>query len=518
MELATEEGENRLQDTEVKEENLTEETVPDAEEEDEESLPHSEILDIFEEGLARLVQDPLLCDLPIQVTLEEVNSQIALEYGQAMTVKVVKADGEIMPIVVVQNATVLDLKKAICRFMELKQQREGGVKHVSWRYVWRTYYLVFQGEKLEDDSTRLKDYGIRNRDEVTFMKKLRKNCSRADVTMNSPNGEATNISMELKDISLQIQQLQEKKKIMRIFQEIRNRTNFGQTEEAYAKQKQIKIIDDELRQLRERQAELQKRLKGISAVTGRDDQKEEAYARQKQMNIIGNELRQLRGRQVEQENTYVIPIAVTDGNHQNEKAYPKLNQKNIIGNELRQLRGGQVEQQNTYEIPSAVTDGNDQNENANPKLNQININESELRHLRGGQVEQQNTYEIPSDVTDRNDQNETASDPPREERNVPEKKVVFVEAPPSYPAPSVILDTSKLPPEPSRTQCPGCQQFVVTETITSVSSVTWLVCVMTALLGCVAGCCLIPFCSDKFKSITHRCPKCRTSISTLKKL
>ena len=38
-----------------------------SEEEDEEALPHSEILDIFEEGLARLVQDPLLCDLPIQV-------------------------------------------------------------------------------------------------------------------------------------------------------------------------------------------------------------------------------------------------------------------------------------------------------------------------------------------------------------------------------------------------------------------------------------------------------------------
>ncbi|XP_029914196.1 U11/U12 small nuclear ribonucleoprotein 25 kDa protein isoform X2 [Myripristis murdjan] len=102
--------------------------------EDEDALPHSEILDIFEEGLARLVQDPLLCDLPIQVTLEEVNSQIALEYGQAMTVRVLKADGEVMPIVVVQNATTLDLKKAICRFMELKQQREGGVKHISCHF------------------------------------------------------------------------------------------------------------------------------------------------------------------------------------------------------------------------------------------------------------------------------------------------------------------------------------------------------------------------------------------------
>ncbi|KAK5613585.1 U11/U12 small nuclear ribonucleoprotein [Crenichthys baileyi] len=166
-----------IHDEEVKKEKLSEEdedAAADTEEEDEDALPHSEILDIFEEGLARLVQDPLLCDLPIQVTLEEVNSQIALEYGQAMTVKVLKADGEIMPIVVVQNATVLDLKKAIRRFMELKQQREGGVKYISWRYVWRTYHLVFQGEKLEDDTMRLKDYGIRNRDEVTFMKRLRK--------------------------------------------------------------------------------------------------------------------------------------------------------------------------------------------------------------------------------------------------------------------------------------------------------------------------------------------------------
>ncbi|XP_030645769.1 U11/U12 small nuclear ribonucleoprotein 25 kDa protein [Chanos chanos] len=156
------------------EEKDLEEDVKEEEEEDEEALPHSEFLDIFEEGLARLVQDPLLCDLPIQVTLEEVNSQIALEYGQAMTVRVCKADGEIMPIVVVQHATVLDLKKAIRRYMELKQQREGGVKHISWKYVWRTFHLVFNGEKLEDDNLKLKDYGIRNRDEVTFMKKLRK--------------------------------------------------------------------------------------------------------------------------------------------------------------------------------------------------------------------------------------------------------------------------------------------------------------------------------------------------------
>ncbi|XP_051569613.1 U11/U12 small nuclear ribonucleoprotein 25 kDa protein [Myxocyprinus asiaticus] len=178
MEELKEANLNNVDETELEEktyvEDIKKEEQEEQDEEDEEALPHSEFLDIFEEGLALMVQDPLLCDLPIQVTLEEVNSQVALEYGQAMTVRVCKADGEVMPIVVVQSATVLDLKKAIRRYMELKQQREGGVKHISWKYVWRTFHLIFNAEKLEDDKRKLKDYGIRNRDEVTFLKKLRK--------------------------------------------------------------------------------------------------------------------------------------------------------------------------------------------------------------------------------------------------------------------------------------------------------------------------------------------------------
>ncbi|XP_029803309.1 U11/U12 small nuclear ribonucleoprotein 25 kDa protein [Suricata suricatta] len=147
--------------------------TPEDDEDEEETLPHSEAVDVFQEGLAMVVQDPLLCDLPIQVTLEEVNSQIALEYGQAMTVRVCKMDGEIMPVVVVQHATVLDLKKAIQRYVQLRQEREGGIQHISWSYVWRTYYLTSAGEKLTEDRKKLRDYGIRNRDEVSFIKKLR---------------------------------------------------------------------------------------------------------------------------------------------------------------------------------------------------------------------------------------------------------------------------------------------------------------------------------------------------------
>uniref|UniRef100_A0A493T9B8 SNRNP25 ubiquitin-like domain-containing protein n=1 Tax=Anas platyrhynchos platyrhynchos TaxID=8840 RepID=A0A493T9B8_ANAPP len=42
------------------------------------------------------------------------------------------------------------------------------------KYIWRTYHLTYAGEKLADDRKKLREYGIRNRDEVSFIKKLRK--------------------------------------------------------------------------------------------------------------------------------------------------------------------------------------------------------------------------------------------------------------------------------------------------------------------------------------------------------
>ncbi|KAG7455685.1 hypothetical protein JOB18_040932 [Solea senegalensis] len=96
--------------------------------------------------------------------------------------------------------------------------------------------------------------------------------------------------------------------------------------------------------------------------------------------------------------------------------------------------------------------------------------------------------------------------------------IFYIGDPPTTPAPKVILDMDNLPPCPCKTRCPECGQYITTVTRTSISSFTWQACFITALIGCVAGCCLIPFCFDTFKSITHKCPKCRTSIGTIKKL
>ena len=79
-----------------------------------------------------------------------MKSLIALEHGQAMTIKVRRADGNVYSVIVDQNATVSDFKKAIRRHVQLKQEREGGATYISWRHVWKSYWLVFQGEKMKD--------------------------------------------------------------------------------------------------------------------------------------------------------------------------------------------------------------------------------------------------------------------------------------------------------------------------------------------------------------------------------
>ncbi|XP_013417987.1 U11/U12 small nuclear ribonucleoprotein 25 kDa protein [Lingula anatina] len=175
-----EERHNAASEESVREDNETEKIDAGerrAEEEEEgesDELSHKDAMRTVREDLAILIQnDPLLSDLPPEITLEEVNSQIALEYGQALTVNVRREDGEVMPIVVVQGGTVRDLKEGVKRYVMLKQHRAEGTKCISWRYIWRTYWLYFNGQKLTEDKKPIKDYGIGNRDEVTFIKRLR---------------------------------------------------------------------------------------------------------------------------------------------------------------------------------------------------------------------------------------------------------------------------------------------------------------------------------------------------------
>lgn len=145
----------------------------EATEEVEEILSHRQAMQQFRDGLLELiVGDPLLCDLPTDLTLN-VNSFIALEYGQAMTIIVRRGDSKTYSIVVMLNATVRHLKQAIRHHVKSRLLMENATEHISWKYVWKSYWLSFDGTKLTDDNKRLKDYGLYNRAEVTFVKRLR---------------------------------------------------------------------------------------------------------------------------------------------------------------------------------------------------------------------------------------------------------------------------------------------------------------------------------------------------------
>jgi U11/U12 small nuclear ribonucleoprotein SNRNP25 len=95
--------------------------------------------------------------------------------GSALTIKVIRGDGEAVKVVVErQGATVGHLKRAIQRQVALNLLRDTGRdRSISWRYVWKTYWLSYEGDKLKDDNALLINLGIVNKASVNFVKRYR---------------------------------------------------------------------------------------------------------------------------------------------------------------------------------------------------------------------------------------------------------------------------------------------------------------------------------------------------------
>ncbi|KAF4520611.1 hypothetical protein B566_EDAN006022 [Ephemera danica] len=147
--------------------------------EEDETLSHSELMIVSSRMLNSLIQkDPLLCDLPSDITLHEVNAQVAVQTGSALTVEVARADGDLVRVVVDRSgAKVSDLRRALQRNVELREKRRTGRRRIiSWRYVWRAYCLQTpDGDKLQrrDDSKTLASLGIVNKSRLNFVKRMR---------------------------------------------------------------------------------------------------------------------------------------------------------------------------------------------------------------------------------------------------------------------------------------------------------------------------------------------------------
>ncbi|XP_057374271.1 U11/U12 small nuclear ribonucleoprotein 25 kDa protein-like [Daphnia carinata] len=144
--------------------------------EDSHKYSHQEVVDLVKKTLdSLLAKDPILNDLPPAVTLEEAQSLIALEHGQAIHIEIHRDDGTSFPVIISQNATVGQLKRSVERATELRLSRDRSSCHrrINWKYVWKTYWLYAQGIKLKDDMASLKDCAINNYDRVSFIKRLK---------------------------------------------------------------------------------------------------------------------------------------------------------------------------------------------------------------------------------------------------------------------------------------------------------------------------------------------------------
>ncbi|XP_051529657.1 lipopolysaccharide-induced tumor necrosis factor-alpha factor homolog isoform X1 [Myxocyprinus asiaticus] len=87
--------------------------------------------------------------------------------------------------------------------------------------------------------------------------------------------------------------------------------------------------------------------------------------------------------------------------------------------------------------------------------------------------------------------------------------------PKSNPSPDPPVQTIPLDDLPMTTatvKCPFCQKIVDTEVRYKIGSNTFLFCCLLSVLGCLAGCCLVPFCTNRFKDVAHECPSCRKDV------
>ncbi|CAG8443006.1 4694_t:CDS:2 [Ambispora gerdemannii] len=128
-----------------------------------------------------------------RVSVEQVDTLIALEQGTAFEIRVERGGLDPLVLIVKQNSTIKDLKNLIKARVERDEeekrdksnvkranndsgdgvirnmrQRKRRNKKISWKYIWKTYCLMFEGHRLLDENARLQELNIRSRSVLKF--------------------------------------------------------------------------------------------------------------------------------------------------------------------------------------------------------------------------------------------------------------------------------------------------------------------------------------------------------------
>lgn len=145
-----------------------------------------------------LLATSLLSDSDCDVTCDKIDADIAIINGTAIKLYVIREPFQMLKVVVSRFAKIYELKSAIQRSFNALQKRTrqksdkessksltSGDEHkrsnkivepianISWKYIWRTYYLRSNGTALLHDEKTLTDYGICTKSVLSFEKKAK---------------------------------------------------------------------------------------------------------------------------------------------------------------------------------------------------------------------------------------------------------------------------------------------------------------------------------------------------------
>ncbi|MBA0658541.1 hypothetical protein Goklo_010740 [Gossypium klotzschianum] len=93
-----------------------------------------------------------------------------------LNLSVLKLDGSLFDVNIGRNATVAELKVAIEElFTEMAGETQGCI---SWAHVWGHFCLAYEGQKLVNNKACIKNFGIKDGDQVLFsVLDIKTNCS-----------------------------------------------------------------------------------------------------------------------------------------------------------------------------------------------------------------------------------------------------------------------------------------------------------------------------------------------------
>ncbi|KAK9708504.1 hypothetical protein K7432_009586 [Basidiobolus ranarum] len=115
-----------------------------------------------EKMLNELLKDPLLSDMTHDITFEEVQNLVAYEMGNAYHIIIDRGALPSVDLYVKHNARVRDIKSLFKIKLERDSKAKPYSRKIKWKYIWRSYCFMFDGQKLLKENQKIGTLGLRN--------------------------------------------------------------------------------------------------------------------------------------------------------------------------------------------------------------------------------------------------------------------------------------------------------------------------------------------------------------------